>query len=159
MDQNNSKYRHFSSSVNLVVLNHWCYTHPNKSEHKFCCYKPLITFITKNRNINLVVTNQYSKVVATVEIIIVQIWMQHRQVKSAITEAFVAISWGAPVTTSNNLQPCLYFHPKLTSKSPHLTGIRSTAEAGDMGTTLLPSISQNSFLPSLKYYYLLFEKK
>ena len=30
-----------NQNINLAVLNHWCYTHPNKSEIKFCSKKPI----------------------------------------------------------------------------------------------------------------------
>ena len=30
-----------NQNINLVVLNHWCYTHHNKSEIKFSCNKPI----------------------------------------------------------------------------------------------------------------------
>ena len=29
-----------NQNINLVVLSHWCYIHPNNSEYKFCCNKP-----------------------------------------------------------------------------------------------------------------------
>ena len=51
-------------NINLVVLNHWCYTHPNKSEYKF-----------------------WGEVLVTMENIIVQVWIQHQVVKSSIREA------------------------------------------------------------------------
>ena len=36
--------------INLVVLNHWCYTGPNKSEYKFCCNKPISRGCSHNGN-------------------------------------------------------------------------------------------------------------
>ena len=122
-----------NQNINLVVLNHWCYIHPNKSEYKFCCNKPIRRGCSHNGN-------YYSS------------GMNAASVSKIINQrSNFARSWEAPVTARNNLQPCRYFHPKPTLKSPYPTRTRSRAETRDMGTILPPSNSENWFLLSLKY--------
>ena len=121
-----------NQNINLVVLNHWCHTHPNKSKYKYCCNKPIRRGCSHNGNYSS------GRNAASVSKIISQ-------------RSNFATSWEAPVTTRINLQPCWYFHSKLTSKTPHPTRTRSRAEAGDTGNILSPSNLENSFLPSLKY--------
>ena len=119
--------------INLVVLNHWCYTGPNKSEYKFCCNKPISRGCSHNGN-------YYSS------------GMNAASVSKIINQRCnIARSWEAPVTIRSSLQPCWYFHRKPTSKSPYPTGTRSRAETGDMATIFPLSNSENSFFPSLKY--------
>ena len=60
----------------------------------------------------------------------------------------IATSWEAPCTNRNNLQPCSYFHPKLTSKNPPWTGTRRKGKTEDMGIFFTQITQKINFCPA-----------